>query len=222
MEGAAGAAGLLPPAGLGWMAGLGWAGMGWDGVLGWAAAGHRRQHCHAAACSINPCIHASRAGPALPLPRPTSLSPQAQPIQDWLRSACLHAATAPPSELPDGLAAADWACVREQAWPAGTENEYAHLRLHDFSDAVARLPAEEIHGWGGVGEGGGWLAGSCGSGRVGAARARHYPYCHICMLPHMHAWRARGELAGTSACWLEARLRSAPAWLNVHARMCVL
>ncbi|EFN53652.1 hypothetical protein CHLNCDRAFT_136380 [Chlorella variabilis] len=79
---------------------------------------------------------------------------KAQPIQDWLRSACLHAATAPPSELPDGLAAADWACVREQAWPAGTENEYAHLRLHDFSDAVARLPAEEIHGWGGVGGGG--------------------------------------------------------------------
>lgn len=33
------------------------------------------------------------------------------------------------------------------------ENEYAHLRLHDFSDAVARLPPEEIHGM----AGGEWL-----------------------------------------------------------------
>ncbi|KAI3425283.1 hypothetical protein D9Q98_009050 [Chlorella vulgaris] len=80
---------------------------------------------------------------------------KAQPIQDWLRSACLHAATAPPSELPDGLAAADWACVREQTWPASQDNEYNHLRLHDYSDTVARLPPEEIHGLGGAGGGGG-------------------------------------------------------------------
>ena len=29
------------------------------------------------------------------------------------------------------------------------DNEYGHLRLHDFSDAVARLPPEEIHGMAG-------------------------------------------------------------------------
>lgn len=36
-----------------------------------------------------------------------------------------------------------------QAFPASSENEYGHLRLHDFSDAVARLPPEEIHGMAG-------------------------------------------------------------------------
>lgn len=82
---------------------------------------------------------------------PASL--QAQPIQDWLLAGCRRAATAPPEQLPDGLSAADWACVRREAWPATGDNEYRHLRLHDYSDTVARLPPEEIHGWGGAGEG---------------------------------------------------------------------
>ncbi|KAL4419888.1 hypothetical protein ABPG75_006986 [Micractinium tetrahymenae] len=75
---------------------------------------------------------------------------KAQPVQDWLRAACRQAAEGDPLDLPDGLTAADWACVREQAFPASSENEYGHLRLHDFSDAVARLPPEEIHGMAGA------------------------------------------------------------------------
>ncbi|KAL4430372.1 hypothetical protein ABPG77_002178 [Micractinium sp. CCAP 211/92] len=75
---------------------------------------------------------------------------KAQPVQDWLRAACQRAAEGDTLDLPDGLTAADWACVREQAFPASSENEYGHLRLHDFSDSVARLPPEEIHGMAGA------------------------------------------------------------------------
>ena len=38
-----------------------------------------------------------------------------------------------------------------QAWPASEENEYGHLRIPDFSDAVSRIPPEEIHGMAGGG-----------------------------------------------------------------------
>lgn len=35
-------------------------------------------------------------------------------MQDWLRAACERAAADDSLDLPDGLTAADWACVREQ------------------------------------------------------------------------------------------------------------
>lgn len=55
--------------------------------------------------------------PASSLPcSPACESPlQAQPVQDWLRAACRRAAEGDVLDLPDGLTAADWACVREQA-----------------------------------------------------------------------------------------------------------
>jgi len=51
-----------------------------------------------------------------PILLPTSHPPalQAQPVQEWLRAACERAAADDSLDLPDGLTAADWACVREQ------------------------------------------------------------------------------------------------------------
>jgi hypothetical protein len=103
---------------------------------------------HFSICIRHPRSHppACPWHPHCPLPCPAP-SLQAQPIQDWLCSAARRAASG--QDLPDSLTAADWACVRDQAFPASPENQYAHLRLHDFSDTVARLPPEEIHGMAG-------------------------------------------------------------------------
>lgn len=49
-------------------------------------------------------------------------------------------------DLPLGLTLSDWTSMREQAFPEANGNEYAHLRVQDFSDSVAQLPPEEIHG----------------------------------------------------------------------------
>lgn len=40
--------------------------------------------------------------------------------------------------------AEDWACVAKESFPAAGRNEYGHLRLADFSDAVNALPQEEM------------------------------------------------------------------------------
>lgn len=40
--------------------------------------------------------------------------------------------------------AEDWACVARESFPAAGRNEYGHLRLADFSDAVNALPQEEM------------------------------------------------------------------------------
>lgn len=40
--------------------------------------------------------------------------------------------------------AGDYACAREQAFPPSDDNAYRHLRVADFSDAVAALPPEEL------------------------------------------------------------------------------
>ncbi|KAG1672378.1 hypothetical protein FOA52_010996 [Chlamydomonas sp. UWO 241] len=44
-----------------------------------------------------------------------------------------------------GLSPDDWACVRRDAFPSSDVNDYRHLRLHDFSDAVSHLPREELN-----------------------------------------------------------------------------
>jgi hypothetical protein len=69
-------------------------------------------------------------------------------VQAWLLRACQAAAGTAEGggPGPGGATAADWACAREEAFPPSSENEYDHLRVHDFSDAVARLPPEEMHG----------------------------------------------------------------------------
>ncbi|GAB4815863.1 hypothetical protein N2152v2_002909 [Parachlorella kessleri] len=69
---------------------------------------------------------------------------KAQPVQEWLKAACRRAVEG--RDLPDGITAADWACVREQAFPPSDDNQYRHLRLYEFSDTVQRIPAEHLHG----------------------------------------------------------------------------
>lgn len=77
---------------------------------------------------------------------------KAGPVQTWflagVQTACEAAIDG--RSLPDGSTAADWAQVRAQAFPPSDTNGYAHLRVHEFSETVARLPPEEIHGWGGA------------------------------------------------------------------------
>lgn len=64
---------------------------------------------------------------------------QAADAQQWLKSACKMA-----TEGPMASSAADYACAREQAFPAAEDNAYRQLRMADFSDSVAALPAEEL------------------------------------------------------------------------------
>ena len=76
-----------------------------------------------------------------------------QAVQDWVfKTACriFHAAARSPEEqaqeLPYGLTIQDWSTVRQQAWPESKEDEYAHLKVHDFSDTISQIPREAIHG----------------------------------------------------------------------------
>ena len=64
---------------------------------------------------------------------------QAADAQQWLKAACRMA-----TEEPLSIAAADFACAREQAFPSTEENAFRHLRTADFSDTVAALPPEEL------------------------------------------------------------------------------
>ena len=65
---------------------------------------------------------------------------QAADAQQWLRQAC---ALAVGDAL--GVAARDYACARREAFPPDEpRNLYGHLRVADFSDAVAALPPEEL------------------------------------------------------------------------------
>jgi hypothetical protein len=58
-------------------------------------------------------------------------------LQAWLKRCAAEAAASP-------SAAADWALLRAQAFPADARNAYAHLNSHDFSDAATRaLPPED-------------------------------------------------------------------------------
>jgi hypothetical protein len=67
---------------------------------------------------------------------------QVPDAQQWLKQACKLAIEGPMANL-----AKDFACAREQAFPSRDENVYSHLRLSDFSDAVAALPPEELQVW---------------------------------------------------------------------------
>ncbi|GLC35077.1 hypothetical protein PLESTM_000276900 [Pleodorina starrii] len=44
----------------------------------------------------------------------------------------------------NGIGAADWRAVARESFPSSASNEYRHLRLADFSDAVNALPREEV------------------------------------------------------------------------------
>jgi hypothetical protein len=72
------------------------------------------------------------------------------------RRAAAAAASAAPSAGALPLSAEEWAAVAREAFPAGDGNDYRHLRLADFSDAVAALPREEVAA---AMEGGGGLGG---------------------------------------------------------------
>jgi hypothetical protein len=89
---------------------------------------------------------------------------KAQDVQAWLKTAAEAAAdvadgkprssssSLPPSisgrvrpaEVEVSGSAQDWACVAAESFPAGGRNEYGHLRLADFSDAVNALPQEDM------------------------------------------------------------------------------
>ncbi len=64
---------------------------------------------------------------------------QGTEVQAWLRGAC-EAATGGPL----AGAAETYATARAEAFPPSAANAYRHLRIHDFSDAVAALPQEEV------------------------------------------------------------------------------
>ncbi|CAL8471120.1 g10662 [Coccomyxa elongata] len=66
---------------------------------------------------------------------------KAADVQQWLKRACKEA-----SEGPMAESAADYACARQQAFPPSDDNAYCHLRVADFSDAVAALPPDELQG----------------------------------------------------------------------------
>ncbi|GBF99710.1 hypothetical protein Rsub_12422 [Raphidocelis subcapitata] len=74
-------------------------------------------------------------------------------VQGWMRRAADAACDAADSgaaaasgagagALP--LSAAEWAAVAREAFPADGGNDFGHLRLSDFSDAVNALPREEL------------------------------------------------------------------------------
>ena len=64
---------------------------------------------------------------------------QAADVQQWLKRACEEA-----SEGRMAESAADYTCARQQAFPLSDDNAYRHLRVADFSDAVAALPPDEL------------------------------------------------------------------------------
>ncbi|KAG2488363.1 hypothetical protein HYH03_013053 [Edaphochlamys debaryana] len=68
------------------------------------------------------------------------------PLLGLLRGAAQEAADiadgkAAPS---NGIGAADWRALARESFPASAANEYHHLRIADFSDAVNALPREEV------------------------------------------------------------------------------
>ena len=66
---------------------------------------------------------------------------QAQEVQHWLRTVC-RGALQPGAATADGLTADALRAVREEVYPPTADNAYAHLRVAEFSDQVAALPAE--------------------------------------------------------------------------------
>ena len=87
---------------------------------------------------------------------------KAGPVQDWLFGAVRRACASNSDDLPNGLSAATWAAIRDQAFPPNQENAYSHLRVFEYSDSAPRLPPEEIHGLG--------LGGAGGNGGGGAGQ----------------------------------------------------
>lgn len=83
-----------------------------------------------------------------------------QDVQGWMRRAADAAADAADGKAavaspaaqqaaagtsgPPPLSAEEWAAVARESFPAGDANDFRHLRLSDFSDAVNALPREEL------------------------------------------------------------------------------
>ncbi|MEW5297992.1 MAG: hypothetical protein WDW36_001159 [Sanguina aurantia] len=62
-----------------------------------------------------------------------------------LREAATAAADLAEGNRKAGLLTAnDWACLRRESFPESEVNEYRHMRLNDYSDAVNALPREEV------------------------------------------------------------------------------
>lgn len=65
-------------------------------------------------------------------------------MQEWLRAACKRAAADDSLDLPDGLTAADWACVREQVGGGASGLRLRHWNHHRFAAYTLALPAASI------------------------------------------------------------------------------
>lgn len=88
-------------------------------------------------------------------PRHSSLSKQQQ----------TSIADMQPDDVSVEGTAEDWACVAKESFPAAGRNEYGHLRLADFSDAVNALPQEEMQAM--MAPGGPGAAAAAGVSRLG-------------------------------------------------------
>lgn len=68
---------------------------------------------------------------------------QVQDVSYWLRGICRAAINEAASGSSEGgLGAADLAAVVREVYPPSEVNAYAHLRVPEFSDTIAALPAE--------------------------------------------------------------------------------
>lgn len=100
--------------------------------MGWSC--HARDKAMAMARQLGLCAGCVRASPA---PRPPLPShPPTHPITPSPRPSPPLA----PQATAGGLGYADWRAVAAESFPASSANEYRHLRLADFSDAVNALP----------------------------------------------------------------------------------
>jgi hypothetical protein len=140
---------------------------------------------------------------------------KAGPVQDWLFGAVRKACASNTDDLPNGVFAATWEAIRQQAFPPSEDNTYSHLRLFEYSDSAPRLPPEEIHGLGlGLGQGGGQQqgrgeieeaelmaqlqamaenAGLALPGEGGGAAALHDVNPMIALLRSLMPWAADGQ-----------------------------
>lgn len=60
-------------------------------------------------------------------------------VLGWIQKCC-EAAAAPGNEGQR----LSWRAAKQQLWPASKENEFAALRISQFSDDIAALPEEEL------------------------------------------------------------------------------
>jgi hypothetical protein len=141
------------------------------------------------------------------------------------KAAAAPAAAAPgavapaPAQAAPPLSADDWAAVARESFPATGDNEFRHLRLADFSDAVNALPREEVAA---AMEAGGGAGGLQVGGCYGARRG-HGPRALVGLARQGMgaAWRCSACLRRCLSAGALARCDSLPVgrrWSVAHCR----